>query len=56
MPGEEPFRERWPEPADDLRDRFGRLLPSFSSRELATLLGRFLVVMVAVVVALEFLI
>lgn len=53
MAREETFREGWPDPADDLRDRFGRLLPSFSTQEVAALLGRFLVVMVAVVAALE---
>jgi len=49
----EPFRGRWGEPVEDLRQRFDRLPPSFSAREVAAWTGLFLLVMGAVVVVLE---
>lgn len=53
MSWKEPFDQRWPEPVDDLRSRFGRLAPSFSPKEMAILFGLFLVLMAAVVSLLE---
>ena len=49
----EPFRGGWPEPVEDFRERFDPLPPSFSVREVAAWTGIFVLVMVAVVVALE---
>lgn len=48
-----PFRERWLEPGEDLRQRFGRLQPSLSLREVAVLTGLCLLAIGVVVVALE---
>ena len=49
----EPFRGGWPEPVEDLRRRFDRLPPSLSVREVATWTGVYVLLMGAVVVALE---
>lgn len=49
----DPFRQPWLDPVDDLRERFGRLSPSFSLREVAAWTGLWLLVSVAVVGFLE---
>lgn len=49
----EPFRQRWPDPVEDLRVRFDRLSPSLSVREVVAWTGLYLLVMGVVVVALE---
>lgn len=50
---EAPFRERWLKPTADLRQRFDRLPPSLSLREVALLTVLCLLVMAAVVGGLE---
>ena len=54
-PWTEPFRERWPEPVEDLRRRFDRLPPSFSAREVAAWAGLYLLLTGAAVAAIELL-
>ena len=49
----DPFRGGWPDPVEDLRRRFDRLPPSFSVREVVAWTGLYLLLMGAVVVALE---
>lgn len=53
MTWEEPFRQSWPDPVDDFRERFGLLAPSFTPREVAVATALFLLVMLGVVVLLE---
>lgn len=53
MSWEEPFRQGWPDPIDDLRGRFGLLTPSFSPREVAVVTALFVLIMLGVVVVLE---
>lgn len=53
MADRRPFRGPWPDPVDDLRQRFGRLPPSLSLREIAVWTGLCLLAMGAVVGLLE---
>lgn len=50
---DEPFQQNWSEPVDDIRQRFGRLEPSFSPRDVGVWTGVFLVCMTIVVGILE---
>lgn len=53
MTWKDPFEQNWPEPVDDLRQRFGIDLPSFTRREIAVFTGVLLAVMALVVGVLE---
>ena len=53
MSWSEPFEQTWSEPVDDVRQRLGPMVPSFSLREVALTMGSFLLTMVALVGVLE---
>lgn len=48
-----PFRQSRPEATEDVRQRFGPLPPSVSLREVAMMTGLFVLLMSAVVAAIE---
>lgn len=55
MSWKDPFERQWPDPVDDLRQRFGIDLPSFMPHEIAMFTGVLLVTLALVVLVLEWL-
>ncbi|HKJ59765.1 MAG TPA: hypothetical protein VKA37_11075 [Halobacteriales archaeon] len=53
MSWEKPFQQTWSEPVDDVKQRFGPMVPSFLLREVALMMGLFLLTMISIVGVLE---